>query len=256
MTHTRPTDPATRLRLAREAKGLSIRDMAEITKLSARVIEALEDRRLSYLPAGIYRRAILRSVASEVGLDPEQTLRDFSTAHPDAVPAAAEQPTIVPRRVPMNRSLQRALAFVGAILPLLAGVAYFAWLSGQSRDVPPVHLSTPTRATDVWRSEIVPAGGFSEASRALPRPVVVSLTISSRCQLRIVADGRVMLGRTMEQGESLAVEFGDELVLFGDNAAAVQFSINGQAGRLLGAAGEGLSVRIGRDDYEDFLVRY
>jgi hypothetical protein len=36
----------------------------------------------------------------------------------------------------------------------------------------------------------------------------------------------------------------------------VQFSINGQAGRLLGGPGDVLSTRIGRDDYQDFLVRY
>ena len=87
-------------------------------------------------------------------------------------------------------------------------------------------------------------------------PVVVTLTISSRCQLRVVADGNEILGRTMEQGETVPIELGDELLLLGDNAAAVQFSINGQAGRQLGEPGDVLSARIGRDDYQDFLVRY
>ena len=105
-------------------------------------------------------------------------------------------------------------------------------------------------------AEVLPAGGFADASVALPRPVIVTLTMSSRCQLRIVADGREVLGRTVEQGETLPLELGEELWLLGDNASAVQFSINGQAGRLLGVPGEVLSVRIGRDDYEDFLVRH
>ena len=87
-------------------------------------------------------------------------------------------------------------------------------------------------------------------------PVVVTLTISSRCQLRVVADGNEILGRTMEPGETVPIELGSELLLLGDNAAAVQFSINGQAGRLLGEPGDILSARIGRDDYQDFLVRY
>ena len=65
-----------------------------------------------------------------------------------------------------------------------------------------------------------------------------------------------MLGRTVEPGETLAVELGDELFLSGDNAAAVQFSINGQAGRTLGEAGGPLAVRIGRDDYQTYLVRH
>jgi transcriptional regulator with XRE-family HTH domain len=249
-------DPATRLRLAREAKGLSVRQIAESTKLSVRAIEALEGDRVSALPEGIYRRAIIRAVASEVGLDPEQILRDFSNAHPDDLPAPSGPSAVVVAAPPARHAFQGALAFLGAILPMLAGVAYFAWPATGAADVAPVSLARSTRAADVWRPEIVPAGGFTEAPPALPRPVVVTLTISSKCQLRIVADGREVLGRTVEQGESVPIELGDELLLLGDNAAAVQFSINGQAGRMLGEPGGVLSVRIGRDDYEDFLVRH
>jgi hypothetical protein len=105
---------------------------------------------------------------------------------------------------------------------------------------------------------VVPVGGFGDTPATETRrvPVVVTLTISSRCHLRVVADGTEILSRNVEQGETLPLELGDELLLFGDNASAVQFSINGQAGRLLGSAGDALSVRIGRDDYQDFLVRH
>jgi transcriptional regulator with XRE-family HTH domain len=248
----RPPGPAARLKEAREAKGLSCRQLAEITKLSVRAIEALESGCLSALPEGIYRRSIVRAVASEVGLNPDQFLREMSAAHPDDLPAP-DSATLVVLPAP-SRSLHRVIAVAGALLPLLAGIAYFGW--------PPARASAPSAITEpaprlVTRSaEILPAGGFAEAAPLLPRPVVVTLTISSRCQLRVVADGREILGRTMEQGESLPIELGKELWLLGDNASAVQFSINGQAGRLLGAPGDVLSVRIGRDDYQDFLVRY
>lgn len=220
--------------------------------MSVRTIEALEGGCVSALPEGIYRRAIVRAVASEVGLNPEQMLRDFTTAYPDDLPAPDSAAVVVAPQPP--RSFQKAMTFVGAVLPLLAGVTYFGWPSAPATEVTAAIEPAPLPAR--FQSEILPAGGFTEAAVALPRPVVVTLTISSRCQLRIVADGREVLGRTMEQGESVPLELGEELLLYGDNASAVQFSINGQAGRILGAPGEALSVRIGRDDYEDFLVRY
>lgn len=247
----RPLDPATRLRQAREAKGLSCRQLAEATKLSVRTIEALENNCLAELPEGIYRRGIVRSIASEVGLNPDQLLRDFSAAHPDHLPEPAAA-SIVAAPEP-SRSFQRLVAMAGAVLPLMAGVAYFAWPAARTAEVAALVETAP--AATALRPEVLPAGGFSEAPAALPRPVVVTLTLSSRCQLRIVADGHEVLARTVEQGETLPLELGDELWLLGDNASAVQFSINGQAGRPLGAPGEALSVRIGRDDYEDFLVR-
>jgi len=244
----RPLDPATRLRLAREAKGLSCRQLAEATKLSVRTIEALEGDRVSQLPQGIYRRAIVRAVAGEVGLNPDQLLRDFTAAHPDDMPLPVSA-TVILSPEP-SRPLQNALAWAGALLPLLAGVAYFGWPAVRASEVPAMVEPVPQRA------EVLPAGGFAPAAAPLPRPVVVTLTMSSRCQLRVVADGRDVLARMVEQGETLRLELGDELWLLGDNASAVQFSVNGQAGRQLGAPGDVLSVRIGRDDYEDLLVRY
>ena len=109
------------------------------------------------------------------------------------------------------------------------------------------------------RAEIVPVGGFERnaAGRVASGPVVVTLTISSRCQLRVVADGtEIARPHRWSRARRVPIELGDELLLLGDNASAVQFSINGQAGRLLGEPGDVLSARIGRDDYQDFLVRY
>jgi hypothetical protein len=152
----------------------------------------------------------------------------------------------------------RILALLSAVLPLLAGTFYFMAPFTRATATPaksPVDVETSRVAP---LPEVVPVGGFAPvtAESARPAPVVVTLTISSRCHLRVVADGNEIIGRTVEQGETLRIELGDELVLLGDNASAVQFSINGQAGRILGEPGDVLSARIGRDDYQDFLVRY
>lgn len=251
-------DPAARLRQAREEKGLSHRQVAEATKLSVRAIELLERGCLSGLPEGIYRRSIVRAVAREVGLNPDQVLAEFASSHPDDLPAPEAAIVVEPKP---TSSFQKALAFVSAVLPLAAGVLYFALplTNAPATDAPrpqSVTRDLPPPRVEPIRAEILPVGGFTETPEAQPAPVVVTLTISSRCQLRVVADGNEIIGRTMEPGETVPIELGDELILLGDNASAVQFSINGQAGRLLGEPGDILSTRIGRDDYQDFLVRY
>ena len=254
----RTLDPAARLRDAREAKGLSHRQLAEATKLSVRAIELLESDRLADLPEGIYRRSIVRAVAREVGLNPEQLLAEFTAVHPDHLAAPTAAPVVAPKP---TSSFQKALAVVSAILPIAAGVLYFAlpWQEPHRAAVlPPSPTELEQRRAEPVRAEVMPVGGFKEVSlpASRPVPVVVTLTISSRCQLRVVADGTEIVGRVMQPGEMMPIELGDELVLLGDNASAVQFSINGQAGRLLGEPGAVLSARIGRDDYQDFLVRY
>lgn len=253
----RTLDPAARLREAREAKGLSHRQLAEATKLSVRVIELLERDRVAELPDGIYRRSIVRAVAREVGLNPEQILNEFIAAHPDDL-AAASAAAIVESKP--TSSFQRALAVVSAMLPMAAGILYFALPADRApvAVLPPSSIEQRQPEPIRHTAEVMPIGGFAPVSLpdSRPVPVVVTLTISARCQLRVVADGTEIVARVMQPGETLPIELGSELLLVGDNASAVQFSINGQAGRLLGEPGDVLSARIGRDDYQDFLVRY
>ncbi len=82
-----PDDFGQTLRLARESAGRSLREMADATKLGVRTLEALERNQIDRLPRGIFRRAVVRAYAREIGLDPEQTVRAFLERHPDDLPA-------------------------------------------------------------------------------------------------------------------------------------------------------------------------
>jgi transcriptional regulator with XRE-family HTH domain len=244
----RPIRVAERLREAREARGLSHRQIADTTKLSVANVRAVETGQLASLPPGLYRRAIIRSIAREVGLHPEETVRGFLTECPDDLAEPCEVAVVQPAR-PGPSPWRRVAAVIGTLVPLLAGVAYFGRgaLPGQPT------LGLPTGGNRPPSAEAVAAGGLGPATRFDTRPVVMSITVSAACQLRVLADGAIVLGRMLDAGETIDVPFSDAIELSGDNAGAVQFSINGQAGRMLGAAGQPLSARITRDDYPAFL---
>jgi hypothetical protein len=57
------------LRQVRTAAGLSLQQLAERTRISARHIENVEADRYAQLPAPVYLRGILMSLARELGLD-------------------------------------------------------------------------------------------------------------------------------------------------------------------------------------------
>jgi cytoskeleton protein RodZ len=88
-----------KLRQARERRGVSLRQVSIATKISIGVLEALERNDLSKLPGGIFSRAFIRSYAIEVGLDPDETIRDFlvecpadSTGAPPPPPRPSSAP--------------------------------------------------------------------------------------------------------------------------------------------------------------------
>src|SRR5438105_14551285 len=81
-------DFGTKMKRAREARGVSLRQIATTTKISVAALEALERNDISRLPGGIFSRAFVRSYALVGGLDPEATMQEVVAHVPDgSVPA-------------------------------------------------------------------------------------------------------------------------------------------------------------------------
>jgi len=68
----------TTLRRAREARGLTLDDVAKETRVARRYLAALEDETLSLLPGGAYNRAYLRTYARALGLEAKTLLSDYA----------------------------------------------------------------------------------------------------------------------------------------------------------------------------------
>ena len=103
------------LKSAREAKGLSVAQLAEATHLLPRVVEDLEKEDFSRLPAPIYGRGFVKLYCEQVGLDPKPMIAEFmdilnggrgaganerSAAVPPPAPAPAPAPAAAPEPPP------------------------------------------------------------------------------------------------------------------------------------------------------------
>jgi hypothetical protein len=114
---------------ARVAHGISLQAIASATRLSPRIISALDDGRFTDIPAGIYARAYVRAFAKAVDLDADATLATLGDRLPVPVelsPVILEQ--VRPRTVtPAGavRIVQDAavdIAFLFSTSALLIGV--------------------------------------------------------------------------------------------------------------------------------------
>ncbi len=61
------------LRKIREARGVSLRHIASVTKIGLRFLEYVEEDRFAFLPAPVYLRGFLQEYARLVGIDPRRT---------------------------------------------------------------------------------------------------------------------------------------------------------------------------------------
>src|SRR5947207_2629936 len=67
-----------KLRLARETRGIALRDISEQTRISIRYLEAIESDDYQRLPGGIFNRSFIRAYAKFIGYDEHNALEDYS----------------------------------------------------------------------------------------------------------------------------------------------------------------------------------
>ena len=136
-----------KLRQARERRGISLRQIASSTKIAAAALEALERNDISKLPGGIFSRAFVRSYAVEVGLDPDETVKEFVDRFNQDTPTTADAATgSIPDEERQfeqrQRHAVRALAIGAGLLAVLLAVLFLLWRGRR----PPASTQAPPPA--------------------------------------------------------------------------------------------------------------
>jgi cytoskeleton protein RodZ len=251
------------LKRAREAAGLSLRDMEARTKISVTALEALERNDFSRLPGGIFGRSFVRAYALEVGADPDTTVSRFvelleQSERDAAERRAARRPEITQDDRQFLERQKRALILlqVAVVLLVVGAIALVTWRVRVmlARPEAPVSVATPTPA-------IVPPQPADPVPT--PRPVVDEAVVSTLmvlefdligdCWVEISVDGANPVARLYRAGEHQRVEASREVLLDVGNAGALRLEIDGKPARALGGEGARVRTRITRENAATFL---
>lgn len=226
------------LRRERELRGISLREIADATKISTRFLQALESDRIEVLPGGLFRKAFVRQYAKHVGLDPERMVAEFLYAHGDEAPAAtaaAQQRFAIPR----------GTASVLGLVALLAWLAYPRGSGGSREDA--AASATPTPPASLAREYVYPpaaptpaieAAALGPAAGGGSQDLTLTLTAEQDCWVQVSVDGESVLNRVLAAGESQTLAGEGEIVLSVGNAGGVRFRVNDRPGVPLGRRGE------------------
>ncbi len=257
------------LRQARERRGVSLRQIADSTKISKVALEALERNDIARLPGGIFVRAFVRAYATEVGLDPEQTVREFLAqcsleGVADGTPAAnkpAEHDAFESRQ----RMASTLLWLAVGTLPIAALIVLLT-MAGGAGDAPSPGAETSDEvgvSSEAPQAGGGPDGGDVEPVSAAPvlvesaatGPLTIDLHPQVRCWVSLMLDGEPVLLRVMQAGERESFEARQEIILSVGDAGGVAFALNRQPGRPLGGRGEVVTARINRENYRNFVTQ-
>jgi cytoskeleton protein RodZ len=264
-----------RLRQARERRGISLRQIAASTKIAAAALDALERNDISKLPGGIFSRAFVRSYAVEVGLDPDQTVREFlerfdQEAAPTAAAVAAEVPEQERQFEQQQRKAAHALIVAAILLPVLALVGFFtlrARSSGLSRADVPTATALPPTDTAAGKPAAtnssppapppVAAPAATPPDTGGPSAIVGELKLdvhpTAECWVSLMVDGRKLFARVMQSGDHEVHNIRRDAVVEVGNAGAFAFSVNGREGKSLGEAGQKKTLRLNQANFNQYV---
>ncbi|HEY1253865.1 MAG TPA: helix-turn-helix transcriptional regulator [Terracidiphilus sp.] len=124
------------LRMERVSRGIALKEITAVTKISQRHLEALEQGKFRSLPGGILNKGIVRGYASAVGLDPGDWTDRFIRAYIDSGQMQDEErgwvefaSNVGKARIQQSNALELRLRWIGVILLVLVVTvsAYLGW---------------------------------------------------------------------------------------------------------------------------------
>ena len=239
-------DIGARLRQARETRGLTIDALSKSTRVQPRILSAIERNDSVSIPPRPYGRGFVRAYASEVGLDPDGTVRDFFSQFglandsttgvpPHATVAASREPTPNPWVWPVGTVLGYAL--VGTLVILGGRLAFQG--KGETGAVGTTGSAVPPVTAPVERQPVaVPA----------PPPPALGVTVLLEARqpswVEATVDGQQTMYRMVQQGDRINVKGTRQIRLRIGDAGAVVWQINGGASVPMGQPGRVRTVVI------------
>lgn len=125
------TELGNRLKEAREAKGLSLEDLQELTKIQKRYLIGIEEGNYSMMPGKFYVRAFIKQYCEAVGLDSEEIFEQYKSEVPSVY--SEELPEQL-SRVQSRKNIPAGDSKVVEMLPkilavvLVIGAAVLIWV--------------------------------------------------------------------------------------------------------------------------------
>lgn len=211
------------LRRQREIREIPLREIADVTKISMRYLEALESDRFDVLPAPVFAKGFLREYSRYVGLDPDEVVNSYLIAQQS--PEELDETDSTVGEPMAGRSWPISTTFLGGVVVVLLGViALLVFLGGRLEEKPATELPPITAPP-----AIVPARVPSEPAPD-PGPLVpllVTMDFTDSCWVEFVADDGQRVSELRVQGESIRIEAQEKVLLTLGNPDGVRIEVNG-----------------------------
>lgn len=253
-----------KLQKARQAKGYTLDDLQQITKIQKRYLIAIEDEKFDELPGDFYVRAFVKQYADTVGLDGDDLLKEYENDLPkaktaeysdhiaQAVESRASQRKTIGNQVSRSRRYVPTIIITVVIILVLAAI-WFTAIARSHRDSSTridnssVSVSGESRkkasssSKKVVKKTAKDTIKLKQASRndtsvtytadKLTADTTLQINPADRAWMQVQANNNSLLNRTLNANEKTSVKVNKDttsLVITVGNARSTKLRIGNQ----------------------------
>jgi cytoskeletal protein RodZ len=239
------TEMGAQLWTRRLERGLSLEEMVLMTKISRRLLQAIEEGNLEELPEPVYIQGLIRQHADALGFNGVE----FASTFPIGTNRVSLRPNWKTTGINQLRPVHLYLLYILII---------FCSVSGLSQVLNTATLQAASSSSNLkaqkqkvlqpqisQNQKIQPLQAFSTiSSTSEHQSVQIGVTLKEKSWIRVIADGKVAYEGELPQGTHRIWKAQEQLTVKAGNAGGVMVSVNKQEAKQLGEPGKVKEVTI------------
>lgn len=226
----------------RTTKGISLDKVAGNTRISQRLLEAIEAGDTEELPEPFYIEALVTKFAQEIGARGVK-FEVTSMVNTDSNPSDTVAP-INPRKYWLNfqlRSLHLYLLYILLVIISVTGITRLIERPVIINQIPVEDTNIDSEVTEIENTSSPnqlqsPPQFVSQSSNS--EAVTVGINLQERCWLKVMVDGKPAFEGILPKGTQRQWTGKQQVTIRAGNAGGVVISFNNEQQKVLGAPGE------------------
>ncbi|MBU4329974.1 MAG: DUF4115 domain-containing protein [Acidobacteria bacterium] len=239
------------LKRERELRGISLKEIADTTKINLHFLRALEEDQIDLLPGRFFIKGVIRAYTGHLGLDTEDFLNQFMEEE-RLRSEMDDAPPHEPRtKKPVFHKIRSLFIFCLVVIVLVSGLTAVYLLFRSGNDPFLEEQILPTRPPE--KLFTIPDEVWEEI-QAAESGLVMHLDFQEETWMQIISDGRLILDGNHSPGFRFRAAAENEILIHCGNLGGFIYTLNGRPGKRLGRSGDVLrNIRLTPDTLDRFL---
>lgn len=226
------------LKTQREARGISLKMIAERTYIQREILLHIETERLDQLPEPVYIKGFVRAYAEAIGIDPVEAVLRYERHH------AAYQQALSARQLRGRQRKIRRMVLAGVLLSGLA-LAILRLTPDSPKNADPMATPPPqTLPPAAPGAQADPPAQSTSAVKAARTPLLLRAVGLRESTLKIIVDGKRPKVYRLQADTRLEIEAERDFNILIEDARAVSLYLNDEAVPVQGREGQQVTLQL------------